>query len=192
MADVNEEIARLFFENRDFLVRTNVKYWVKGKKGIGGDSDVDLVAVNLHPDCINPPKNFILKTDDLKGIEYAAIEVKGWHTEAFTPSLIKAAPRIFNFIRPEADKKIKDVIQTAHYKKILVIPTLTKNEEKRKEAIKMLSQDGIDHIIEFETIIDDIYKMVEPNKNYNSEVLQTMRLLKIYKNHEDHPSANVR
>lgn len=180
MADVNEEIARLFFENRDFLVRTNVKYWVKGEKGIGGDSDVDLVAVNLHPDRINPPKNFILKTDDLKGIEYAAIEVKGWHTEAFTPSLIKTAPRIFNFIRPEADKKIKEVIQTAHYKKILVIPTLTKNEEKRKEAIKMLSQKGIDHIIEFETIIDDIYERVEQNKNYNSEALQTMRLLKIY------------
>jgi len=115
---------------------------VKGEKGIGGDSDVDLVAVNLHPDRINPPKNFILKTDDLKGIEYAAIEVKGWHTEAFTPSLIKAAPRIFNFIRPEADKKIKDVIQTAHYKKILVIPTLTKNEEKRKEATVERKQDS--------------------------------------------------
>jgi hypothetical protein len=56
----------------------------------------------------------------------------------------------------------------------------------------MLSQKGIDHIIEFKTIIDDIYKMVEQNKNYNSEALQTMRLLKIYKNHEDHPSANVR
>jgi len=45
----------------------------------------------------------------------------------------------------------------------------------------MLSQNGIDHIIEFETIINDIYKKVKENKNYNSEILQTMRLLKIYK-----------
>jgi len=163
------------------LVRTNVTYRVKGENGIGGDSDVDLVALNLHPDRINPPKNFILKTDDLKGIEYAAIEVKGWHTEVFTPSLIRSAPRIFYFTRPEADEKIKAVIQTAHYRKILVIPALAKNEETRKEAIKMLSQNGIDHIIEFETIINDIYKKVKENKNYNSEILQTMRLLKIYK-----------
>ena len=181
MADVNEEIVRLFFENLNFLVRTNVKYWVKSEKGIGGDSDVDLVAHNLHPDRINPPTNFILKTDDLKGIEFAAIEVKGWHTEVFTPSLIQSAPRIFYFTRPEADEKIKAVIQTAHYKKILVIPALAKNEEKRNETIKMLIQKGIDHIIEFETIIDDLYKKVEENKNYNSEILQTMRLLKKYK-----------
>jgi hypothetical protein len=69
-----KKLQDFFFENHNFFVRTNVKYRVKGEKGIGGDSDVDLVAVNLHPDSINPPKNFILKTDDdLTGIEYAAI-----------------------------------------------------------------------------------------------------------------------
>ena len=180
MVNVNEEIVRLFFENNNFLVRTNVKYHISSDAGVGGDSDIDLVAINLQPDRINPPKDIILETDDLKGIEFAAIEVKGWHTEAFTPSLVIAAPRIFNFIRPEADEAIKKVIQTAHYKKILVVSTLSKDEEKRKETIKMLSQRGIDHIIEFETIIDDIYERVEKNKNYDSEVLQTIRLLKIY------------
>jgi formylmethanofuran dehydrogenase subunit A len=125
MSDVNEEIAKLYFENNNFLIRTNVKYYFKGEKGVGGDSDIDIIAFNLQPDKINPPKNFVLDTRDIKGIMYAAVEVKGWHTETFTPSLIKNSPRIFYFTREEADKKIKEVIRTAHYKKnSLYLPLL--------------------------------------------------------------------
>ena len=39
----------------------------------------------------------------------------------------------------------------------------------------------IDHVIEFETIVRFIVDQVEANKNYpDSEILQTIRLLKVY------------
>jgi len=91
----NETIVRHFFELNGFLVRTNVKYWVSGKRG-GGDSDIDLVVYNLNPDKLNPPQAFILTVDELAGIRQAIVETKGWHTESFTEGLIKNTPRIFN------------------------------------------------------------------------------------------------
>ncbi len=177
MSDVNEEIVKLYFENNEFLIRTNIKYYIKGEKNVGGDSDIDILAYNLNPDKMHPPKNFVLVTTDLKGIEYAAIEVKGWHAENFSPSVIKNNERIFYITRKEADEKIKETIRTANYKKILVISSLG---DKKEESIQLFQNGGIDHIIEFDEILNDLIEHTEVNKNYSSEALQMIRLLKAY------------
>ena len=180
MADVNEEIAKLYFENNGFLIRTNVKYYVKTKGSVGGDSDIDIIAFNLNPDRMNPPDDFVLKTPALAGIEYAAVEVKGWHTLNFSPSVIQGSPRILNFVRAEADQKVKEVIRTAQYKRILVISSLPTKPDVRAKSIRLLSEGGVDHVIEFKEVIDDMIQSVESNKNYSSEALQMIRLFKVY------------
>jgi len=186
MAYVDEEIVRLFFEFQGFLVRTNVKYMIT-KSGVPGESDVDLVVANLHPDKKNPPREFVLRVEDLKGIEYAAVEVKGWHTITFTQGMIRESPPIFNFVRPEAIKAVTESLGTAHFSKILVISQLPKDEKHCAPAIEMLrtrtsDHEAIDHVIEFTTILEAIVKEVEPNKSYrDSECLETVRLLKRYR-----------
>ena len=107
MSDVNEQFSRLFFEQCGFLVRTNVKYYVRKTGNVGGDSDIDLVVFNLKPDKLNPPSEFILTEQSLKGVEYAIVESKGWHEQNFSPSVIDRNPRIFNFVRQESVEKAK-------------------------------------------------------------------------------------
>ena len=181
MPDVNETIVRHFFELNGFLVRTNVKYWVCGDRG-GGDSDIDLVVLNLNPDKLNPPQDFVLTLDALAGLRQAIVETKGWHTSSFTEGLIKGTPRIFNFVRPEAIQAVRDtVLYDAEFQRILVVSRLSPQSPNREAAMKLMKDGGIDHVIEFDTVVRFIVSQVEQNKNYpDSEILQTIRLLKVY------------
>ena len=182
MADINEEFSRLFFEQCNFLVRTNVKYYIREEGNVGGDSDIDLVVYNLNPDRQHPPMNFVLQVDDLKGIEYASVETKGWHETRMTPAWINGSPRIFNFIRQEAIAKATEVLNTTHFKKILIISSLPVTANAIEQSIQLLRDGGIDHVIEFKTIVNKLWQEIEENKNYDSAILQTMRLTKKYIN----------
>ena len=181
MPDINETIVRHFFEMNGFLVRTNVKYWYSVDKG-GGESDIDLVIYNLNPDKLNPPRDFVVTLDELPGLRRAIVETKGWHTMSFTEGVIRTTPRIFNFVRPEAIATARDeVFHDADFRRILVLSTLSSVEENRRAAIQLLQEGGIDHVIEFGTVMHFIADQVQANKNYpDSEILQTIRLLKMY------------
>lgn len=102
-------------------------------------------------------------------------------TERFTEALIKGTPRIFNFVRPEAIEQAKRVFSDADFRRILVVSALARTEQNRQGAIRLLKQGGIDHVVEFDTIVRFVVHQVEANKNYpDSEILQTIRLLKVY------------
>jgi hypothetical protein len=181
MPDINETVVRHFFELNGFLVRTNVKYWVASERS-AGESDIDLVVLNLNPDKRNPPQSFVLTLDELPGIRKAIVETKGWHTLSFTKALIDRNPRIFNFVRRQAIAAARDtVFYDADFRRILVVSSLAHSPDNREAAIHLLEAGGIDHVIEFETIVRFIVDQVEANKNYpDSEILQTIRLLKVY------------
>ena len=180
MADVNEEIAREYFEDNGFLVRTNLKYYINPNAGgPGGLSDIDLVAINMKPTDLGILP-FILTTNHLKGISKASIEVKGWHTERITPNTNNFI-RLLHFTRNEAVKAVSEFFDSCDFKKILIISSLAINQLAREETIERLCSGGIDHVIEFKTIIDSLYESVDPNKNPSSEILQTIRLIKIYR-----------
>ena len=180
MPDINETIVRHFFELNGFLVRTNVKYKLTKVKG-SGDSDIDLVVYNLDPDKHHPPHDFVLNKKSLPGIERAIVEVKGWHNDAFTRGTISSFPEVFNFVRPEAIEAASEFFRGTDFRRILVLSKLSLVEESRNAAMEILKAGGIEHVIEFATIIHCVAKRVETNKNYpDSEIMQTMRLVKIY------------
>ncbi len=171
MSDVNEEIVKIYFEEKGFLVRTNLHYTYNG-----GRSDIDLVIANM---CQLQKRSlpFVLTNDDIKDIDKAAIEVKGWHTETIAPTT-NNFNRLGFICRKEAVDAVQTILGTRDFKKILVIPALSL--ERESETIEILSEFGIDHIIEFKTIMDSLYASVNTRKNYDSEILQTIRLMKIY------------
>ena len=180
MPDINETIVRHFFELNGFLVRTNVKYMV-AKAKVSGQSDIDLVVYNLDSRTDHPPEDFVLTEDDLPGIGRAIVEVKGWHNDSFTPGTISSFPEVFNFVRPEAIQAASKFFRGADFPRILVVSRLSPVEEARDAAIELLKAGGIEHVIEFPTILHFIADQVETNKNYpDSEIMQTIRLLKIY------------
>lgn len=162
MTDVNEEIVAKYYEMNGYLVHRNLPYPVSKK--FSPDSDIDLLIYNSN-------------TNDK-----AIIEVKGWHTETFTlKSYFKNVKRLYNFVRPESLSRAEMFFGDDDFRKIIVVPKLPKKEEKVKEIKEFLKTKNIDEVLDFEPILKYIYNNVNINKNYrDSEVLQTVRLLKKY------------
>jgi benzoyl-CoA reductase/2-hydroxyglutaryl-CoA dehydratase subunit BcrC/BadD/HgdB len=169
MTDVNEEIVAKYFELKEYLVTPNLKYMMKKEKS-SGESDIDLAVYNI-------------KTGDR-----AIVEVKGWHTETFTPAYFKPdakkedyRSRIFHFVRKEALDAARKFFETDKFRKILVVSKLPKSYNSREECIKLAKKKGIDEIIEFSEILNYIISKTKTNKNYKDSMVQQMiRLLKNY------------
>lgn len=165
MSDVNERVVQRYFELKDYMVTTNLKYMIKKKSS--GESDIDLAILRINP------------------LDMAIVEVKGWHTETFNMSYFTCKNpddyrfRILHFIRPEALKVAKDFFKTDEFRKILVVPELScKDKEK---IVKFLKDKHDIEILEFYPILKEVISLTKTNKNYrDSEFQQTIRLLKAY------------
>jgi hypothetical protein len=65
--------------------------------------------------------------------------------------------------------------------KILILPGLPAQEPQRAESITLLKQSGVDHVITFRTILENMIQNVESNQSYaRSDTLQLLRLLRVY------------
>ena len=65
--------------------------------------------------------------------------------------------------------------------KVLVLPGLPTADPHRAESIRLLREKGVDAIISFRSMLQDIIAKVETNLNYQkSDVLQVLRILKNY------------
>ncbi len=170
MPDVNERIVQRYFELKDYMVTTNLKYTIKKKSS--GESDIDLAIYKASP------------------LDRAIVEVKGWHTETFNMSYFTCKNpydyrfRILHFVRPEALKEAKKFFKTENFRKILIVPELV--PKHKKEIEEMLKRRYGIEVIEFTEILEFVIEKTEKNKNYrDSEFQQTIRLLKAYDFIED-------
>jgi hypothetical protein len=100
--DVYHVLVRRYFEVQGYFVRSNVRYRHQAEKGTGW-SDVDLCVLNPV-------------TGDA-----AAVEIKGWHTEAISPAYVRAESSLFHFTRPAATKAVTDLLGTDQFRRVLVI-----------------------------------------------------------------------
>lgn len=179
MAAVSETIVREFFELSGFLVRQQRKYIAQTRRE---DEDVDFFVLNPQPRDREVPLPFILEPDDLPGVARAAVVVKGWHTETFSPAVLASAPEIFRFLEPAAFKRAAESFgDDGRLTRILVVPALPQAEPARSQSIELLRSRGIDCIIPFRTILRELIAQTETNRNYQrSDVLQIIRVLKNY------------
>lgn len=193
MAAFDENIVREYFELNGFFVRQLRKYQVQSRKK-RVDDEVDLVVYNPDATAGAVTTGFQLFSADMLKIQRAIVVVKAWHTSRFTPAMLKSSSRIFDFLK-------KDVLQRAEqyfsfdegnvdggglpepdsYKKLLVLPGLPTSDPQRSESIALLQERGVDGIITFSTILENMLRGVEVNHSYQkSELLQLMRVMKIY------------
>lgn len=166
LTDVNEEIVSQYFELKGYFVQTDVLY-LKPKEKTGkkssGYGDIDLIVTNP-------------KTGDK-----AVVGVTGWHTERITPSYVEDwGDRLFSFVSPLALKKAAQVLGTRKFRKILVVSRLGSKESSKRAFTQKAKEKGVDEIIEFPAILRELIKFIKTEPSYDSEVLQTLRLLKIY------------
>ncbi len=180
MSAVSESIVREYFEQHEFLVRQRRKYigQTRGQE----EDDIDFFVLNPCPQAQSGVMPFVLGSPDLIFIERAIVVVKGWHTNIFSTARLTSAPKIFHFVEP----KIFEQAARAFGKdgtplKILVVPALPQNAQARLESIALLRSKGIDAVLPFHTILADLIKETEVNRNYQkSDLLQLIRILKNY------------
>ncbi len=180
MSAVDENIVREFFELHGFLVCQRRKYIVQTRQKTGNE-EVDLIVLNP---VATPPEtslDFEITPTMLRSVARAVVAVKGWHTEIFAPGLLAHQPKIFRFVEPKAVEEARRLIGADGLLKILVIPGLPRDAKMRERSIELLRVKGVDGVISFRAILQDLLTGVKTNRNYEkSDLLQILRLLKNY------------
>ena len=177
MAAVSEMIVREFFESRGFFVRQGRKH-VNPNKVEEDSADFHV----LHPIPETGTYPFLLRAGDVACLGQAVVAVKGWYSERFTPSVLRNSPEIYTFAQPSFYKRtLKAFGERGPVARVLVVPGLPADGDEREESVKILRSAGVDAVISFEAMIEDLIGQVEVNRNYaKSDLLQTLRVLKSY------------
>lgn len=163
MGDVNEELVRVYFEKRGFLVLTNKSYIIKKEKGTGY-GDIDLLVFNPTTE------------------ERAIVQVKGWHTTTFTKNtFIKDEKKIFSSLLGEgAINCAHEFFGIGKFKKILIVPAFSTVEKTKIEAQEYLKSKGVEFIT-FSEIFEFLVRKIDTKRYHNdSEILYTIAKLKMY------------
>ena len=179
MSAVSETIVREYFELHEFLVRQHRKYIAQTKRE---DDDIDFFVLNPLARKREGQQPFVLASDDLAFIERAIVVVKGWHTETFSSARLASTPEIFRFVGTRVFQQAARVFgENGAPLKILVVPALPQSNAAREESIALLRTKGVDAVIPFRTMLADLVRRTETNRNYQkSDLLQVIRILKNY------------
>ncbi len=179
MADVNLQLVREFFELNMFAVLTN---WQRESlRQRVPDSSLQVFVENVNP--VRPHDlSFVLNPTGIGAVERALVEVRAWHADKFYPSVIESSPVLWQFVSPESLAFAREIFGSRPFKSILVISELPASPEPRARSIQLLQGTGIDHVLEFSSVLRDLVDTVSMHENYTSSTtLQVLRLMKRYK-----------
>lgn len=180
MSAVDEGIVREYFELHGFLVCQRRKYIVQARQKTG-DEEVDLIVLNPGAPAGVAPAEFEITSKMLSQVSRAIVAVKGWHTEIFAPGVLAHQPKIFRFVEKRAVEEAQRLVGGEGLVKILVVPGLPREAKTRQRSIELLRSKGVDGVISFRSILQELIGSVAVNRNYQkSDLLQTLRLLKNY------------
>lgn len=191
MAGFDENIVREYFELNGFFVRQLRKHAVQTRKKHSEEVD-GLVVYN--PEASEGARfGFQLFASDMPNLRGAVIGIKGWNASKFSPAILKSSPKTCDFLKKEVIAKLDGYFQTAastddtaadpyqKYTKLIVVPGFPSSDVHREECTILLKEKGVDGVIVFSTILENLLRHVAVNHSYSkSELLQMLRVLKIY------------
>ena len=106
MSAVDESIVREYFEQNGFFVRQVRKYQVQARKKTS-DEEVDLLVYNPTWRKGTRKPDFFLFPSELKFMQRAMVAVKPWHTDVFSPAMLRNSPeKIFSFLEDNVLKEV--------------------------------------------------------------------------------------
>jgi hypothetical protein len=179
MAAVNEWIVREYFEFQGFFVIQPRKYQVPGRAKTA-DEEIDLMVCRPGNAEQRLSSQLVWTGRDLSGVTRAVVGVRGWHTERFSATTFEQAPDILRFTESDvmrlAEKRFGGSVA-----RILCLPQLPASPDLRERALAVLKNRGVDGVLPFRTLLQELVAMIDVNRNYEkSDVLQTVRILKAY------------
>ena len=88
--------------------------------------------------------------------------------------------QLLGFSSAEAYHKAAEVLAcpTRKIRRIVVIGSLNIEEDKKKAFMDLAKSRGVDEVVEFPAILEELTKLVKPDEAYNSDVLETISILK--------------
>ena len=179
MSAVDENIVREYFEGHGFLVCQRRKYIVQARQKTAHE-EIDLIVVNPAASGEALP-DFEISPGALSRVARAIVAVKGWHTEVFAPGVLAHQPKIFGFVEKRALEEAQRMAGGETLTKILIVPGLPRDAKTRQRSIEVLRSKGVDGVISFRSILQELIAGVRTNRNYQkSDLLQVLRLLKNY------------
>jgi len=190
MSAIDEGIVREYFEQNGFLVRQLRKYQVTARKKTD-DEEIDLLVYNPLWQRGERKPEFFLFVNELQYLHRAVIAIKPWHTGVFTPATLKSSPEIFRFLESTVQDYAAKLFPSdaregvggdeSDITKVLVLPSLPTIEPFRSQSVQLLKERGVDAIISFRAMLQDLIEKVDANRNYRkSDTLQVIRILKNY------------
>jgi len=178
MSDVDVQLVREFFELNLFHVLT---YWQQNDVPLPfGDADSRLFVENIRPGPETDVETLLLPLD-LPAVQRAVVEVRPWHADRMYPYVIQANPILSQFVQEDALAPAREIFGGQPFRTILVISELPASIELRAKALELLQEAGVNHVIEFPTLLHDLLQKVAAHGSYGaSQTLHTLRLLKRY------------
>jgi len=181
MASVNEQIVREYFETLGFFVIQPNKHQVAARHKLDAEEIDLLIARPGQAGVFSTPKEVIWGAPELEKVQRAIVSIRGWHTDRFSPSVLKKNPDIFRFAELAVMKEARKTLGAGSITKILCLSDLTATAAPQEETLALLRQGGIDGVLSFRTMLLELTESVDVSKNYEkSDLLQTLRILKNY------------
>lgn len=181
MASVNEQIVREYFETLGFFVIQPNKHQVAARHKLDSEEIDLLVARPGSAGVFNTPKEVVWAAPQLAKVQRAIISIRGWHTDRFSPAVLKKNPDIFRFAELAVMKEARKTLGAGSITKILCLSDLAAASAPQDETLTLLRQGGIDGVLSFRTMLLELAGSVDIAKNYEkSDLLQTLRILKTY------------
>ncbi|MDD3275590.1 MAG: hypothetical protein PHP93_00920 [Kiritimatiellales bacterium] len=181
MASVNEQIVREYFETLGFFVIQPNKHQVAARHKLDAEEIDLLIARPGQAGVFNTPKEMVWGAPELSKVQRAIVSIRGWHTDRFSPAVLKKNPDIFRFAELAVVKEARKTLGAGSITKILCLSDLTASAAPQEETLMLLRQGGIDGVLSFRTMLLELVESVDVAKNYEkSDLLQTLRLLKTY------------
>jgi hypothetical protein len=177
---MNEQIVRDYFEMLGFFVIQPGKYQVAARKKTAVE-EIDLLICRPDAPSADLPEAGLWGSKELHGVGRALVSVRGWHTDRFSPAVLDKSPELFRFAEEDVLKKAGVYLGDGPLAKILCISDLPASQNLRKKALDTLKERGIDGIVLFRHILQELAADIDVKHNYEkSDVLQMLRILKNY------------
>jgi hypothetical protein len=181
MASVNEWIVREYFEMLGFLVRQPRKYEARSRTQVQVEEEADLLVVNPSDEASAIPGIGVWDAQTLRHVSRAVVGIRGWHSERFSPAVLKQAPEVYRFADEAVLDFAKGELGEGPVARILCLSELPAAKPMQEESLAALKAEGIDGVLLYPHILFELIQHVEINRNYDkSDLLQLIRILKNY------------
>ena len=170
MAGVDDLVVREYFEMNGFLVRRLRKHKVQSRAK-RSDEEMHLMVYNPNFEAESRDPNPLLFSSELPLVQQALVVVKGQHSQKFSAATLRSSAEIAKFLEKDILKHADGLFDLGdddmeRFLKILVIPGLPTHEPHKSQSIDILKKAGVDAILSFRSMLQDVVAKVEVNYNY--------------------------